>query len=232
MGARWTDAMNEQQHNENDNTETNNNETNNHEAMNHDITDNEQMTEHSEAEQESVAKQRLKRIGYEIWDWAKSLLVAIVIVFIIHQYVFYLSTVKGSSMEPTLEDGEWLFVNKAIYYLDQPQRGDIVILKDPRFGKDQFLVKRIIGLPGDIIEIVDRRVYVNGERLDEPYTNVSIEDGDHDSVTIAENHYFVMGDNRHIDGSMDSRYFGSIPSDFIKGRAEFILWPVNKLGGL
>lgn len=180
----------------------------------------------------SLDNSRMKRFGYEVWDWAKSLLVALVVVFIIHQFVFYLSTVEGSSMEPTLEDGEWLFVNKAIFYLDQPNRGDIVILKDPRNGMDQFLVKRIIGLPGETVQIMNYTLHINGEPIDEPYTDVRIENGDYGPITVEEGHYFVMGDNRHADGSMDSRYFGSVPFEYIKGRAEFILWPVNKVGGL
>lgn len=183
-------------------------------------------------EEASMSNRRLKRFGYEVWDWTKSLLIALVVVFFIHQFVFYLSTVEGSSMEPTLEDGEWLFVNKAIYYLDRPQRGDIVILKDPRMGVEQYLVKRIVGLPGETIEIVNYKVHINGEPLDEPYTDVRIENGDYGPVTLGEDEYFVMGDNRHLDGSMDSRYFGSVSSEYIQGRAEFILWPVSKAGGL
>lgn len=180
----------------------------------------------------AVSSNRIKRFGHEVWDWAKSLLIALAVVFVIHHFVFYLSTVEGSSMEPTLEDGEWLFVNKVIYYLDKPNRGDIVILKDPRNGVDQYLVKRIIGLPGETVEIMNYTVYINGEPLDEPYTDVHVENGDLPPVTLEEDHYFVMGDNRREHGSMDSRYFGSVPSEYIKGRAEFIIWPVHKAGGL
>ncbi len=90
----------------------------------------------------------------ELLDWLKALVVAVVIVFILNQFVFHLSKVEGHSMDPTLADGEWLFVNKAIYLIREPKIGDIVILENPLGGREKYLVKRIVGIPGDTIEIV------------------------------------------------------------------------------
>jgi signal peptidase I len=169
----------------------------------------------------------------ELWDWIKSILFALAIVLIIHQFIFNLSTVEGQSMEPTLEENEWLFVNKIIYLTGSPSHGDIVILKDPR-GMKQYLVKRIVGVPGDTVEIHNQRLFVNGSRVNEFYTDTLIENGDLAPVTVGEDRYFVMGDNRYKDQSLDSRSneIGTVPEDLIKGRAQFIIWPLTKVGGL
>lgn len=181
----------------------------------------------TEMKQESKHS-HLKR---ELWDWTKSIIIAFVIVLIIHQFVFNLSKVDGQSMEPTLENKERLFVNRIIYLVGQPSYEDVVILRDPRGGR-QYLVKRVVALPGDTIEINNQRLYVNGELKEEPYTATLIEDGDFGPVTVDEDHYFVMGDNRYRDQSLDSRKLGSVSSHLIKGRAEFIIWPLNKINKL
>jgi signal peptidase I len=170
----------------------------------------------------------------ELWEWIKSIGTALVIVVIIHFFVFNLSTVKGQSMEPTLLDGEWLFINKIGYIMGGPDRGDIVILKDPsqQLGFREFLVKRIVGLPGDTIEVSNEKLYINGKESNEPYTDVGIQDGNYGPELVPAGHYFVMGDNRHLLASTDSRRFHSVPEKLIKGKAQFIMWPLNKIGGL
>lgn len=176
--------------------------------------------------------QQKSKVMAEIWDWIKSIALALVIVFIIHQFVFNLSRVDGFSMEPTLEDGERLFINRIIYYMKEPNYGDIVILKDPRNGQKQHLVKRVVAKSGDTVNITNGRLYVNGEQIDEPYTHVRIEGPDFGPVHVEEGHYFVMGDNRHFGESLDSRDFGVVPEKIIKGRAEFIVWPITKIDKL
>lgn len=160
----------------------------------------------------------------ELRDWIKSVLVALVLVILIHQFVFNLSTVKGHSMQPTLEDNEMLFVNRAVYWLRDPYAGEVVILKDPRVkGKTVYLVKRVIGLPGDTIEIRDHLLYRNGELVEEPYIPGPMALESYGPEKVPEGRYFVMGDNRN--NSTDSRTFGSVPEDHIKGRAEWVIWP-------
>ena len=178
--------------------------------------------------------ERSPSLAQELWDWTKSIAVALIIVILLNMYVFNLSTVKGHSMEPTLQEKEWLFVNKFAFLVGHPARGDVVILKDPdmRNPQRQYLVKRIVAVPGDRVEIRGGRLLVNGERVNEPYTDVRIEDGDRGPVVVEEGHYFVMGDNRHQGASKDSRIFGTVSEKEIQGRADFILWPPREMGSL
>lgn len=166
----------------------------------------------------------------EVWDWSKAVIIAGAIVLLLKAYVFQLSTVKHQSMQPTLYENEWLFINKIVYEFGDPKRGDVVILKDPSEddSRKEHLVKRIIGMPGDTLEIRNGQLYVNGELKVERYTDVKIEDGDFGPLTVSANHYFVMGDNRHLGGSKDSRAFGEVPIDLIEGRGDLILWPISR----
>lgn len=168
----------------------------------------------------------------EVWDWIKSIALALIIVFIIHQFVFNLSKVDGFSMQPTLQHGERLFVNKIVYLLKEPKHSDIVILKDPRRDKKQRLVKRVIAVPGDTVEIREHRLYVNGEQVDEPYTATRIQGAGFGPLLVEEGQYFVLGDNRHLGESLDSRDFGAIDRKLIEGRADFIVWPITHLDKL
>lgn len=165
----------------------------------------------------------------ELWGWIRTLAIAFGIVLLLRTYVFQISTVKSISMQPTLYESEWLFINKIVYVFSHPKRGDVVILRDPEedAGGQRYLVKRVIGEPGDTVEIRNGLLYVNGERLIEPYTDTAIEDGDMSPVRVSAGHYFVMGDNRRFAASRDSRSFREVPEERIVGRAEFILWPVT-----
>ncbi|MEX2104103.1 MAG: signal peptidase I, partial [Bacilli bacterium] len=122
--------------------------------------------------------QHLEKKPSELWEWTKSIGTALVIVLIIHFFIFNLSTVKGQSMEPTLIDGEWLFINKIGYIIGGPDRGDIVILKDlnNQLGFREFLVKRIVGIPGETVEVSNGKLYINNEQWNEPYTDADIQD--------------------------------------------------------
>jgi signal peptidase I len=165
----------------------------------------------------------------ELWGWIRTLAIAFGIVLLLRTYVFQISTVRSISMQPTLYEREWLFINKVVYVFGHPKRGDVIILQDPEkeAGNPHYLVKRVIGEPGDTVEIRNGFVYVNGERLVEPYTDTVIEDGDMSPVRVSAGHYFVMGDNRRFAASRDSRSFREVPEERIVGRAEFILWPVT-----
>lgn len=168
----------------------------------------------------------------ELKDWVKTFVIALLIVLIIHQFGFNVSVVNGHSMEPTLQDKERLFVNKAVYLLGEPHRGDVVVLKDPRPAPEvQYLVKRVVAVPGDTVEIRQNKLYVNGELYEKPHTaNAPIDEGEFGPLVIPDKHYYVMGDNRS--SSVDSRRFGVVEESAIRGRAEFILWPLDKIGGL
>jgi signal peptidase I len=178
----------------------------------------------------SVEKQGLSGWRKELWDWSKALIVAFIIVLLLRAFVFQLSTVKKISMQPTLYENEWLFINKIVLEFGSLHREDVVILKDPSEGpnRKEYLVKRIVGIPGDTLEVRNGELYTNGKLTVEPYTNVKIENGDFGPVLVTQGHYFVMGDNRHLNASKDSREFKEVPENLIKGRADFIIWPISR----
>lgn len=127
--------------------------------------------------------------------------------------------IEGSSMEPNLHDGEYVLIDKVSYMLHTPERGDVVVLVRP--GERDY-IKRVIGLPGDTVEIRGGQVVVNGLMLDEPYLNEPIR-ADVAARQIEPDRYFVMGDNRN--NSSDSRSFGAIEATDIVGRAWVVYWP-------
>ncbi|KRE92359.1 hypothetical protein ASG89_33170 [Paenibacillus sp. Soil766] len=176
-----------------------------------------------------------KSFTHELWDWTKSILVALLVVIIVHQFGFNLSTVRGHSMDPTLREGEWLFVNKAITYLKAPSRGEIVILEEPEklaLPQHPLLVKRVIAIAGDEVQGRQGALYVNGDKVSETYTDTLIQDGDFGPTEVGPGQIFVMGDNRHLAASADSRMFGVIPISLVQGRADFVLWPLDMAGKL
>ena len=188
-------------------------------------------TEHGE--NNGPQNQPAKKNGWaaELWDWVKTIAIAFVIMVLLNMFVFNLSMVKGESMQPTLVASERLFINKVGYRFSEPSHGDVIVLKDPSDGPDkkEFLVKRVVGVPGDTIEVKDQKLYVNGVAQEEGYTDVPIEDPGFEPVTLEEGRYFVMGDNRHLGKSKDSRMFGSVKESDIVGRAEFIFWPLSEI---
>lgn len=165
----------------------------------------------------------------EVWDWMKSIAIAMIAVIVIHQFGFHLSTVRGSSMQPTLEEGEWLFINKTIRYAGTPGRGDVVVIKESDGDSlHPYLVKRVVAVAGDEVYIRSGKLYVNEQEVQEDYTDSTIEDGWFEPYTVAANHLFVMGDNRHRYASKDSRSFGAVSLAQVEGKAEWIVWPLQK----
>ncbi len=134
--------------------------------------------------------------------------------------------VQGHSMMPTLHEGEYLIINKLSYYLDNPQRGDIVVLHYPRDRSREY-IKRVIGLPGDQVEVGDGQVRVNGVVLNEPYLANNPTYGIQ-SWVVPEDQYFVMGDNRN--NSSDSRDWSFLPRSDIVGKAAVIYWGIEDWG--
>ncbi|WP_168188717.1 signal peptidase I [Thermoflavimicrobium daqui] len=144
---------------------------------------------------------------------------------LVQEYGVAFSIVNGTSMLPTIHDGDRLFVNKLRVLIDCPKIGDVITFKDPS-QMDRFLVKRVIGVSGDTIQIKHGVVYRNGKMVSEPYIDTHIEDGDFGPITVMPNTVFVLGDNRHRFASRDSRYqsIGLVPIKLIHGKVEFILW--------
>jgi signal peptidase I len=140
--------------------------------------------------------------------------------------IFNLSVVRGSSMAPRIHDGDRILIDHLSYVFGQVQRGDIVVLKYPLDPSVDY-IKRIVGLPGDDVVLEDGEVWVNGQRIDEPYVTQA-DPFARVRVHVKPAHYFVLGDNRPR--SCDSRDFGLVPQDYIRGRVEVRVWPPERLG--
>jgi len=138
----------------------------------------------------------------------------IILTYATKTFILNLEVIKGSSMYPTFKEGEYYIVNKFIYNFTRPKRGDVVIIRDIRLKKDE-LIKRIISVPDDIFQIKGGRVYLNRKPLEERYTK-SRTFPDMGPLKVLKDMYFVMGDNR--ENSYDSRHFGFVQRDDIKGK--------------
>jgi signal peptidase I len=157
----------------------------------------------------------------------ETVLPAILIALLINVFVGQATRVEGQSMEPNLHTNQRLVVEKMSYRFHGPQRFDVVVIKVPSQG-DELLIKRIVGLPGETVEIHDGQVYINGELLDEPFTSETTRPGRYARITVPPLNVFVLGDNRNH--SNDSRSFGPVPIENIVGRAWISYWPPENLG--
>ena len=160
--------------------------------------------------------------GAALRDMVGTIVPAIVIALLIHLFLAQATRVYGQSMEPNLHTNQRLVVEKLSYRFHGPQRFDVVVLKVASQG-DELLIKRVIGLPGETVEIQDGHVYINGQPLDEPYLVSDTRPGRQGRIVVPPLHVFVLGDNRG--DSRDSRYFGAVPLEAIRGHVVFILWP-------
>ena len=166
----------------------------------------------------------LAQLKEELVAWVKTLMSAGVYAVLIVTFLFQVARVEGQSMAPTLEDQDRLIVNKAIYRIFEPRRGDIVMLYYPLKPEKSF-VKRVIAEEGDQVRIVDGRVYRNDVLVDDSF--VPGEYRSHDDwgpQLIPEGYYFVMGDHRN--NSSDSRHWGFVPKKYIIGKVQLRWWPM------
>ena len=157
----------------------------------------------------------------------ETILPALLIALLINVFVGQATRVEGQSMEPNLHSEQRLVVEKLSYRFHGPHRFDIVVLKMPSQG-EELLIKRVIALPGETVEIRDGQVYVDGTLLEEPFTDQSTHPGRDSKLTVPPLHIYVMGDNR--DRSNDSRSFGPVPIDNVVGRAWLSYWPIEQIG--
>lgn len=184
--------------------------------------------------EEALREKRKNRFN-GIIQFGICLFVAVLISFFIVHYVAQRTTVDGMSMYGTLNDGDNLIIEKLSYRFGDVERFDIVVFPyyDSAADMDVYYIKRIIGLPGETIQITDGKIYINGEVLEEDY-GYYINDipmsgyNAEEEIYIGEDEYFVLGDNRN--NSTDSRRIGCIRRDHIEGRACFRIFPLNKFG--
>lgn len=165
------------------------------------------------------------------WTMVRELIETVVlslIIFLLIRQVVQNYRIENHSMEPNFYEGQFVLVNKLAYRLGQPSRGDVIVFHNPRNTNEDY-IKRIIGLPGDTVEVHDAAVYINGEKLTEDFPHNYIPPGEYmPPVTVGDGQLFVMGDNRP--NSSDSRVFGPISQDLAVGKAWLRIWPLNKFG--
>jgi len=168
------------------------------------------------------------RLRPVIGVWLRDLLVSLAISAFIIVFIYQPVKVEGTSMMPSLDDQERIFVNKFVYRLEPISRGDIVVFRYPRDPSKSY-IKRVIGAAGDRIRIDGGQVYVNGEALEEDYVPPAYADSrSYPETVVPAECYFVLGDHRSM--SNDSRDFGPVNQSYIYGKAVFGYWPMDKLG--
>jgi len=167
-----------------------------------------------------------------IWETAKIIIISLAIIVPIRYYLVQPFFVKGASMEENFHDGDYLLIDEISYRLKPPARGDIIVFRYPE-NPSQFFIKRIVGLPGETIEIKNNQVMIynpdfpEGLILEEDYLSAGQQTTGNISEKLDDGEYYVLGDNRLQ--SSDSRRWGTLDKKFITGRAFLRLWPVNKI---
>lgn len=174
----------------------------------------------------------MKKVLKELLDTSIYLLVVLVLTYLVITFIGQRTEVSGSSMETTLSDHDNLIVDKITYRFSDPKRFDIIVFPF-RYKEDTYYIKRIIGMPGETVQIdQDGNIYIDNELLEESYGMETIDSPGlaYDPITLGENEYFVMGDNRN--NSSDSRdpSVGNIKRSEIIGRAWIRIWPFSKFG--
>jgi signal peptidase I len=160
--------------------------------------------------------------------WLRDLIISLAISAFIIVFLYQPVKVEGTSMMPSLDDQERIFVNKYVYRLEPIQRGDIVVFRYPRDPSKSF-IKRVIGLAGDSIRIEGGEVFVNGRAMEEDYVPPAYADQrSYSEIVVPPHSYFVLGDHRTM--SNDSRDFGPVDIVYIYGKAVFGYWPMDKMG--
>jgi signal peptidase I len=166
-----------------------------------------------------------RRIGSSLWEFVKTLIIAFILAQLIMVSVAQAFQVEQYSMEPTLLPHDRVLVDKILYRLRQPHRGDVIVLKYP-LNPQRNYIKRIVALPGDRLEVRNGKLFVNGKRVIELYVNGEAQ-GNYGPLTVPKDSVFVMGDNRN--NSEDSRAFGALKKPLIVGQALLIYWPPQRL---
>lgn len=177
----------------------------------------------------------LKNFFSFVFELIKIVVISLIIIIPVRYYLIQPFYVKGASMEPNFYDHEYLIIDEISYRFNEPRRGDIIVFRYPR-NPQEYFIKRIVGLPGEKVQIKDDKVYIynddkpNGIILEEPYLaegvkTYSLTDS---IVVLSDKEYYVLGDNRN--SSKDSRSFGPVNQSFITGRVLLRGWPISRVG--
>ena len=162
--------------------------------------------------------------------WLLDLAVAVALAIFIVVFLYEPINVQGTSMAPGIANGERLFINKFVYHFERIHRGDVVVFWYPLDPSKSF-IKRVVGLPGESVQIRRGSVYVDGRKLAEPYILPRYQDeNSYPPIRVPKGDYYVLGDHR--DDSNDSRMFGPVPRRYIYGKAVFAYWPMDRFGSI
>jgi signal peptidase I len=160
--------------------------------------------------------------------WMRDLFVSVVLAIVVILFLYQPVKVEGTSMMPTLDDQERIFINKFVYRFEHIERGDIVVFHYP-YDPSKSYIKRVIAVGGDRVRIDEGEVYVNAVKLREPYVPGEYRDErSYPEIVVSKNKFFVLGDHRSL--SNDSREFGPVARSYIYGKAVFSYWPMDKAG--
>ena len=183
------------------------------------------MSNFSEDDEDSLVLSWLKKFGILVFEVVKVVLISLAIILPIRLFLVQPFYVEGASMEPNFYQNEYLIIDELSYRFNEKQRGEVIIFKNPKNTRAYF-IKRIIGLPGEAVSIDEGRVYIDGEILEEAYIE-NFSSDKHEAITLEENEYFLMGDNRS--NSLDSRQIGPVNESYVIGRVWVRGWPINRV---
>ena len=179
---------------------------------------------------DSAENKSAPQLRHDLRSWTRDLAVALGLALVIIIFLYQPVKVEGTSMAPLLSDQERIFINKFVYHFEPIERGDVIVFWYP-LDRSKSFIKRVVGLPGETIEIRGGRLYLDGKERKEIYVPASYLDGSSfGPLVIPGEEYFVMGDHR--DSSNDSRMFGPVGRQYIYGKAVFAYWPVDHFGSL
>lgn len=169
-----------------------------------------------------------KPFWLDVQVWARDIIISVAIAAVVIVFLYQPVKVEGTSMMPWLVDQERIFVNKFVYRFDDIHRGDVIVFRFP-LDPSKSYIKRVTGLPGDVIEINQGQLSINDQAVEEPYLLPEYGDrSTYPAVKVPPNHYYVLGDHRNT--SNDSRTWGTVDEGFIIGRAVFSYWPLERFG--
>ena len=168
-----------------------------------------------------------KSIKQEIFEWVMVFVVAAAMAFVVRTFIFEPVRVDGASMMNTLTDSDFMIATKFDYWLGDPERFDIVICNYPNTSDGKYRVKRVVGMPGETIELVGGRLYVNGEFVEQNF-DMTPNQTNFGPFTVPQDHYFVLGDNRNNSKDSRSIMVGPLERGMIKGHVRAVVFPLNK----